>query len=309
MGTPHYMAPEQAAGRTKFVGPAADIYALGAILYECLAGRTPFAAEDTVQLLVKVVEDEPESLRQHAPGVPRDLEAICLKCLKKEPHARYASAGELADDLRRFLDGGSVAARSTGVFGMVVGALDRGGKDVEFAGYANVMFGFAAVTLLADAVETAATTGLVTLWAGAAMQYARLLLYAAIVWFARRGEVLPRTGTERILWSITCGYAAACFGGSLALRLSLGWWDNAGAEPIMYQLFASMAGLMFFALGSVLWGRCYAFGVLFLGVACLMAAAMPYAPLMFGVTWAVILAAFGLRLRRLAREAAVTRTS
>jgi hypothetical protein len=311
MGTPHYMAPEQAAGRTKFVGPAADIYALGAILYECLAGRTPFTADDTVQLLVKVVEDEPEPLRQHAPGVPRDLEAICLKCLKKEPHARYASAGELAEDLRRFLAGEPVAARSTGVFGMVVGALDRGGKDVEFAGYANVMFGFAAVTLLADAVETAFLHGHVGQWVAVGAQYLRLVLYAGIVWFARRGELLPRTAAERQLWSITCGYAAACFGTSIALRLSLGsvWSIDPRTEPLVYQTYATLAALTFFALGSVFWGRCYGFGVLFVCVAWLMAGAMPYAPLMFGVTWAVILAAFGLRLRRLAREAAVTRTS
>jgi serine/threonine protein kinase len=168
MGTPHYMAPEQAAGKTKFVGPAADIYALGVILYECLTGRTPFAAEDTVRLLARVVEDEPAPVRELAPDVPRDLEAVCLKCLRKEPHARYATAGDLAADLRRFLGGEPVAARPTGMFGMVAGVLDRGGKDVEFTGYAGVMFGFAAVTLLADGVETAFTLGRAPQWAAIA---------------------------------------------------------------------------------------------------------------------------------------------
>jgi hypothetical protein len=310
MGTPHYMAPEQAAGKTKFVGPAADIYALGVILYECLTGRTPFTAEDTVQLLVKVVEDEPEPIRKHTPGVPRDLEAICLKCLRKEPHARYATAGELADDLRRFLNGESVSARGTGIFGKVFGALERTGKDIEFSGYANVMFGFAAVTLLADALQTGCTAGDFPRWAGGAVQYARLALYLGIVWVARRGELLPRTATERQLWSIVCGYALACFGGAAALRFSSGDWTLDGrVEPIMYQVFAALAALMFFSLGSVLWGRCYGFGVLFLAVANLMSVAMPYAPLMFGVSWAVILTAFGFRLRRLARESAATHTS
>jgi eukaryotic-like serine/threonine-protein kinase len=310
MGTPHYMAPEQAAGKTKFVGPAADIYALGVILYECLAGRTPFTADDTVRLLLKVVEDEPPPIRQFAPNVPRDLEAICLKCLRKEPHDRYATAGELADDLRRFQNGEPVAARSTGMFGKMVGVLDRSGKDVEFTGYANVLFGFAAVTLVADAVQTASTLGHISLWAGAGVQYVRLLLYAAIVGFARKGTLLPRTAAERQLWSITCGYAAACFGGSIALRMSMGWSPSGTVEPLMYQVFATLAALTFFALGSVFWGWCYAFGLVFLGVACLMATAMPYAPLMFGVTWAAILTLFGFRLRRLAREsAALTRTS
>jgi hypothetical protein len=310
MGTPHYMAPEQAAGKTKFVGPAADIYALGVILYECLTGRTPFTAEDTVQLLVKVVEDEPTPIRQHVPNVPRDLEAICLKCLRKEPHARYSTAEDLADDLRRFLSGEPVEARSTGVFGMMAGVLERSGKDIEFTGYSNVLFGFAVVTLIADGIQAAATMGQISLWVGAGVQYVRLLAYAAIVYFARRGQILPRTAAERQLWSITCGYAAACFGGSMALRLSLGWIPDGSVEPVMYQLFAVLAALTFFALGSVFWGWCYGFGVLFLVVASCMAAAMSYAPLMFGITWALILVAFGLRLRRLAREvAAITSTS
>jgi hypothetical protein len=258
-----------------------------------------------------VVEDEPTSVRQLAPGVSRDLEAICLKCLRKEPHARYATAGDLADDLRRFLSGEPVAARRTGVFGKMVGALDRSGKDIEFAGYANVMFGFAAVTILADGLQTAFTLGHVPSWVAITGQYLRLVLYAAIVWLARKGALLPRTAAERQLWSIVCGYALACFGGSLALRLHLGsiWTIDALTEPVTYLLFATLAALTFFALGSVFWGWCYAFGVVFLVVALLMAAAMPYAPLMFGVTWALILTAFGLRLRLLARELAVTRTS
>jgi hypothetical protein len=311
MGTPTYMAPEQAAGRTKFVGPAADIYALGVILYECLTGTTPFTAEDTVRLLLKVVEDEPPPVRQRAPGVPRDLEAICLKCLRKEPGARYPSAEELADDLRRFLNGEPVTARSTGMFGKVVSALDRSGTDIEFAGYANVMFGFAVVTLLADGLENAFILGHVPAGVAIAGQYLRLVLYAAIVGLARRGALLPRTAGERQLWSIVCGYAVACFGGSLAIRLHLGsiWAIDAQTEPITYQVYAALAALTFFALGSVFWGWCYAFGLVFLGVSWLMAAAMPFAPLMFGLTWALILTAFGFRLRHLARQVAVTRTS
>jgi hypothetical protein len=305
------MAPEQAGGKAKFVGPQADVYALGVILYECLTGRTPFTADDTVQLLVKVVEDEPTPIRQHVPGVPRDLEAICLKCLRKEPHARYATAEDLADDLRRFLNGETVEARSTGMFGRMAGALERSGKDIEFTGYANVLFGFALVTLVADSLITASTTGHLPLMVGVVIQYVRLVLYAGIVWLARRGELLPRTAAERQLWSITCGYAVACFGGSTAIRLSLG--TMLGPEPLtdllMYQCFATLASLTFFALGSVFWGRCYAFGVLFLVVASCMAAAKPYAPLMFGITWAIILTAFGLRLRRLGHEVTLTRPS
>jgi WD40 repeat protein len=149
MGTPSYMAPEQAGGKSAEVGPLADVYALGAILYECLTGRPPFKAATGLDTILQVVSEEPVSPRQLNANVPRDLETVCLKCLDKNPGRRYGSASALADDVRRWRAGEPIRARR-------VGPLERAAKWVARNRLAAALLTSLALTLVGGVVVSVA---------------------------------------------------------------------------------------------------------------------------------------------------------
>jgi WD40 repeat protein len=148
MGTPSYMSPEQAGGLTDEIGPLTDVYALGAVLYECLTGRPPFRGASSRETVDQVCSVDPVPPSRLQPGVPHDLETICLACLHKQATRRYASAEALADDLRRFLNGEPIRARRTG-------AAERAVKWVRRRPAIAALLGaVAAVTLLGFVLVT-----------------------------------------------------------------------------------------------------------------------------------------------------------
>jgi hypothetical protein len=300
LGTPSYMAPEQAAGRTHEIGPACDVYGLGALLYECLTGRPPFKSETPVDTIMQVLEREPAPPRLLNHKADRDLEVICLKCLEKDPRRRYASADEAAADLERFLQGEPITAHGFNMFDRLARSLERSHYDVQFHAYGTMLVVFAAIVLVEHVVATLLTLGPPPYphpW----LLFARgcqFALMGLVFWRYRRHQLLPTSMAERQLWAVIASYLLAS-GLVVAVGYELARLDDVVDELTFFPYLMLLAGVALWVLGSSYWGRCYAFSVLFFAAALATPFWLHAGPALFGLIWTVALTVIGLHLRRL----------
>ena len=308
LGTPSYMAPEQAQGRGRDIGPATDIYGLGAVLYELLTGRPPFRAETPLDTLLQVTHNDPVPPRLLNSKVDADLQTICLKCLEKEPHLRYPSAAALADALQRYLDGDSISARQFNMFDRLQRMVERSQHVAAFHAWSSMLLIMAAVI----GVEHILVFGLSLAGAPRALILAarttQFFLLALLFFYHRGSRLLPTTAAERELWSIWIGYLIAYPVVILLAHMIAHQVEPHEGSPsrlgdvLSYPFLALHSGICFFVMGSNYWGRCYLFGLGFMALAPLLALRLDLAPLLFGLAWSAALLLLGWHLRHLGQE-------
>jgi serine/threonine protein kinase len=294
LGTPDYMSPEQAtAGAMHRIGPVSDVYSLGAILYRLLTGRPPFYAETRLATLSQLLDSDPLPPRQLNRDAPRDLEAVCLKCLEKDPARRYPSARDLGDDLDRYLEGEPVHAARVNLLDRMRRALRQDRHEEHFRGWGLGLMAFGLVIFLShvaiQVLEGGRHDSWVTYLLPRSVMFAALLL---MLWLFRRRSLLPAKSSERLIWVVWVGYLVA-LGAINAARWALGHGQRES-----YALFAVLAGFGFLIMGGHIWGAGYVVGFVFMIAAPFLALYPNVAPLVFGALWAGALFTFGLHYRR-----------
>jgi serine/threonine-protein kinase len=305
LGTPAYMPPEFAAGEAVRAGPTADVYGLGAVMYALLTGRPPFVGDTPLDTVRQVAEVEPVPPRDRNPAVDRGIQAVCLKCLEKNPKHRYPSAAALAADLDRYLREEPPKAELLGWGEWARRQLDRA-VDFGHAGrWARVLRTLAAVELISQTTFYFGTRSAESGWVFWLFFLATTMTstWAPIAWIAAKRRLDPREREILLFWfGVAVGqiilFADRCplLGPAVAAEV----YRYFPASLVLY-------GVMLFAEGRLYWGRLYLFGLSHFAVAALLLAVVEVGPLVAGFCQAWVYFAVARHLGRVATERTAAR--